>query len=240
VVIGGVPGAGKSTVATRLAADLGVPCLSTDSVGDTVRTSRGIRAGDAIDATWTAYDVVFQLCQEFTGAGVSVVLDMNLGWQFQWDWLDALRTRQPHVRVLPITLQCPRDVCLERIQQRHLNEPANAHADLFRRDPKILDVFAFVEQLKRPDSVPIDASRAADTVYSAVKQAVVEATLPGKVPDDWMPRERWMHSFAARVARCVSICSSRIESTRSASPLRISDSAAFGWQPIKPSPATVC
>ena len=38
--------------------------------------------------------------------GLSVILDVNLGWPFQWDWLDAIRARRPNVRVLPIVFRC--------------------------------------------------------------------------------------------------------------------------------------
>jgi predicted kinase len=75
IVIGGVPGAGKSTVARRLAADLSLPFLSPDTVGQTLQASRGIRVRDAVDASWIAYDVLFRLCEEFVGAGLSVVLE---------------------------------------------------------------------------------------------------------------------------------------------------------------------
>ncbi len=104
--------------------------------------------------------------------GLSVILDVNLGWPFQWDWLDALRARRPNVRLLPIALRCSRDICLERIRARHVNEPATASPDVYRHDPKILDVFAFLEHLERSDLVSIDASQTAQEVYGAVWRTV--------------------------------------------------------------------
>jgi len=174
IAIGGAPGAGKSTVARRLAADLGVPILSSDAIGEIIRTSRGLHARDAVDATWTAYDIVFQLGEEFIGVGLSVIFDINQGWPFQWDWLDALRARRPNVRVLPIALRCSRDICLERIQARHVNDPASASPDVYRHDPKILDVFAFLEHLERPDLVSIDASQTVNEVYGAERRTVLD------------------------------------------------------------------
>jgi predicted kinase len=166
----------KSTVARRLAADLSLPFLSPDTVGQTLQASRGIRVRDAADDSWIAYDVLFRLCEEFVGAGLSVVLEVNPGWAFQWDWLDRLAARQPGVRVLPIVLRCSRHICLERIRQRHAGDPSTGAPELYETDPKILAVFDFLEQLQRPDVVAIDASHPADAVYSAIRQAAAAVT----------------------------------------------------------------
>ncbi len=53
-------------------------------------------------------------------------------------------------------------------------EPATASPDLYRHDPKILDVFAFLEHLERPDLISIDASQTADDVYGAVRRTVLD------------------------------------------------------------------
>jgi predicted kinase len=100
IAIGGLPGAGKSTAARRLATDLRLPFLSADTVGQTVQASPGIRARDAVDACWIAYDVIFRTTEEFVDVGLSVVLDLNLGWAFQWAWLDAVAARHPGLHVL--------------------------------------------------------------------------------------------------------------------------------------------
>jgi hypothetical protein len=43
--------------------------------------------GSTSDAWGTAYDVVFGLCEDFVLHRISVVLDIGLGWQFQWQRL---------------------------------------------------------------------------------------------------------------------------------------------------------
>jgi len=35
------------------------------------------------DAYWIAYDVLSRLCEEFVQSGITVVLDMTMGWAFQ-------------------------------------------------------------------------------------------------------------------------------------------------------------
>jgi hypothetical protein len=114
-------------------------------------------------------------CVEFVGIGVSSVVELNLGWAFQWDWLDRLATRWSGIRVLPIVLQCSRP---------SVSSPSVSGTPLIRRlvplsctrpTPKILGVFSCLEQLERPDVVTIDASRRADEVYAAVKRAATTA-----------------------------------------------------------------
>jgi len=123
--------------------------------------------------------------------GLSVLLELNLGWAFQWAWLDRLGTRHQGIGVLPIVLRCSRDICLERIRRRHATDPSTGAPELYETDPKILAVFGFLEQLERPDVVAIDASHPADEVYSAVGQAVAAATRPEDAGSGWMPRQHW-------------------------------------------------
>jgi predicted kinase len=123
IVFGGAPGAGKTTISRRLAADRRLPRLGADTIGRTIRSSQAL-TDPTIDAQWIAHDVLFQLSEELLQAGVSAILDVNLGWAFQWAQLDSLRVRYPTVRILPIVLRCPRDICLARIGERHASHPA--------------------------------------------------------------------------------------------------------------------
>jgi predicted kinase len=168
IVFGGAPGAGKTTLSRRLAADRRLPRLGADAIGRTIRTSRAL-TDPTIDAQWIAHDVLFQLCEELLQAGASAILDINLGWAFQWAQLDYLRASYPTARILPIVLRCPRDVCLARISERHASDPAHAgDPQEFATNPLILRAWAFLDQLDRPDMHVVDASGDHDTVYLAV------------------------------------------------------------------------
>jgi predicted kinase len=167
LVLGGAPGAGKTTLSRRLAADYRLPRLGADAIGRTIRSSQAL-TDPAIDAQWIAHDVLFQLGEELLQAGVSAILDINLGWAFQWAWLDRLRARYPAARILPIVLRCPRDICLARISARHASDPAYEDAPQeFITNPLILRVWAFLDQLDRPDIHVVDASGDHETVYAA-------------------------------------------------------------------------
>jgi hypothetical protein len=58
------PGVGNSTVARRLPADLGLPCLASDTLGPAIQASCGVVSPEAVDASWVGYDLVFRLAEE--------------------------------------------------------------------------------------------------------------------------------------------------------------------------------
>ncbi len=87
IAIGGFPGAGKTTICGRLSLEFNLPCLSSDIIGRAIERSPGIKAS-RIDACRVAYDVLFCLCEEFIQSSASVILDLTLGWDFQWRKVD--------------------------------------------------------------------------------------------------------------------------------------------------------
>lgn len=174
IVIGGFAGTGKTTMSKRLATELRLPRLGADTIGRTIRESRG-NLGNGANAYWVAYDVLFRLCEEFLCSGVSTIVDITLGWDFQWHQLDAIKGRLPEIQLVPIILRCSRDVCLERIHQRYWAAPGVYDPpELFATDPKLLAVWNFLERLNRPDVHVVDAARTLDVVYGDFKQYVLE------------------------------------------------------------------
>ena len=79
--------------------------------------------GQTVNTQWIAQDVLFTLCGEFLASGVSTILDLNLGWAFQWECLDAIAREQPDAVLLPILLRCAHAICLEPIRRRHAERP---------------------------------------------------------------------------------------------------------------------
>ncbi len=104
IVLGGFPGSGKTTMTRRLARDWRLPRLASDTIGRTISASEALRGSD-INAYWIAYEVLFALCDEFLRSGLSAVLDLNLGWAFQWRQLDTITDRNPGVMLMPIILE---------------------------------------------------------------------------------------------------------------------------------------
>jgi predicted kinase len=160
IAIGGLPGSGKTTVARRLSTRLGIPCLSSDVAGGAVRRALPDQlSGD--DAFRAGYEVLFTLAEEFLAHGGSVIVDLSLGWPFQWQRLDAIQERRPHIAFVPVLLRCPREVCVERIEHRRTASAARLLGDR-------PEVWNYVEALDRPDLYVVDAVRDADHVLQQV------------------------------------------------------------------------
>ena len=147
IAIGGFPGCGKSTQARLLSAEFGIPCLSSDLIGKTIKQSEG-RKNQGIDAYWIAYDVLFAQCRAFLSAGVSVIIDTTMGWAFQWEQFDALAAEFPDALPIPIVLRCPLDVCLARIQARYDADPdSHEPPDFFTSDSR-MHIWHYLNDLK--------------------------------------------------------------------------------------------
>jgi len=166
LVIGGVAGTGKSVLAARLARELKIPRLNSDVIGGTIRSSLGnaLEAGKAFSA---GYAVLFTLAEEFLTAGSSVIIDTNMGWEFQWQNVDGLASRHPDVDAVPIVLRCPREVCLERIATRHDIDPDQASVEQMLRLPHFERISTYLERLDRRDVHIVDASGDPDHTYAA-------------------------------------------------------------------------
>lgn len=181
IVLGGFPGAGKTTLAKRLSAAWRIPRLSSDTLGQIIAASHPLKQ-TSVDAYWIAYDVVFGLCAEFLHAGVSTILDLNMGWAFQWQQLDALKHQYSDVRWLPIVLRCSREICLQRIGQRYADDPAAASPpEVYTTTPHIVNVWSFLEQLNRPDVHVVDAGRPLGEVYADITHYLAQQSSRGTI-----------------------------------------------------------
>ena len=157
IAIGGFPGAGKTTICRRLSSELNLPCLSSDTIGRTIEDSSGIKSG-RIDAYRVAYDVLFRLCEDFIRASATVILDLTLGWDFQWRKLDGILERHPRTLFLPVVLQCPHEFY--------------AAPSYFRNERKVRDIWRYLQALDRPEVRFVDAGGGENQVYAQVKQYV--------------------------------------------------------------------
>lgn len=60
IAVGGFPGSGKSTISRRLAADLRIPRLASDEIGESIKASASAQNPN-IEATRIGYNLLFRL-----------------------------------------------------------------------------------------------------------------------------------------------------------------------------------
>jgi predicted kinase len=181
IVVGGFAGAGKSSISRRLSGEFHIPRLGSDTLGRTLKNSLGSRR-DEVDAYRLAYDLLFCLGEEFIQSGVSAILDLTMGWEFQWRHVDSIVRRYPQTLFLPIILRCPYETCITRIRQRHAAHPDYYDPpELYQTEPKILGVWKYLDCLNRPDVHFVDAAGPHDGVYEAVKRYVLSRRFPPKI-----------------------------------------------------------
>jgi predicted kinase len=170
IIIGGFAGAGKTTITAKLARDYNYPVFSSDTINDALRAAL---QKDFKEVSPTAYKVMWYLIRKQLEAGVTVVVDAHMAAAHIWESLDELKKDMPGVTVLPIILQATLDTHRERIEERgrtnkeHLNLGGDKLED-------VLFKYEFIENLKRPDLIRVDANGPQDDVYAAVKKHIHE------------------------------------------------------------------
>jgi thymidylate kinase len=94
-----------------------------------------------------------------------------MAWDVAWQSVETLSKNTEHLLV-PIILQCPRDVCLARINSRYVEEPGwHGDPERFKGDHATA-LWDYLAKLDRPDVLAIDSNRPVDEVYADVKAHV--------------------------------------------------------------------
>jgi predicted kinase len=171
IIIGGFAGSGKTVVSKRLAYEMRLPRLEADLLGKTIRDHASFSSTSA-EAYQIGYSLLWTLSEEFLRARTSVVVDANMAWEVAWESVDALRERCPGVTCVPIVLRCPREVCLERIRRRYLEEPG-WHGDPERfQDEHATLLWQYLLNLSRSEVKILDSNRPLDDVHREVSEYV--------------------------------------------------------------------
>ena len=101
-----------------------------------------------------------------------MVLDLTLGWEFHWKELDKIVNQNPQVLFVPIILQCSYEHCIDRLDERHKTTSKYEAPDFYKTEQKVLDMWSYLQNLKRAEVSYVDANKDKDQVYKAVRQCV--------------------------------------------------------------------
>lgn len=118
VIVTGAPGAGKTTIARRLAQDLSLPLFTRDELKESLFDSLGWS-----DRPWSAsvgaaaWELLYLLAERVLATRQSLLLESN----FQARWANtrvAHLQAQTHCRIVQILCQAEPEVLIARYQQR--------------------------------------------------------------------------------------------------------------------------
>jgi predicted kinase len=142
IVVTGMPAAGKSTLARRIASDLHIPLLEKDAIKETLFDSLGTG-----DAAWSrrlgaaSFDLLYTVLQSLVAAGVPVCLEANLPADLWSEKLQVLAERYS-LDVIQVVCTATNEVILARWTERrkqplrhpgHLDESSMISVDSVRQ-----------------------------------------------------------------------------------------------------------
>lgn len=178
VLVGGLPGTGKSTVARGLAEARGWALLSSDEVRkELLGLDPGERAPDDAytrDARTRVYTELLDRARDLLARGEPVVLDAS--WT-EPAWRDAAGQAAQEASATPVAFLCqtPLAVAHDRVSRRaeQAGEPSDA-------TPEVLDRLAETA-VPWPDAVRIDTTGEPDSVVSRAEDLLRERLRPRRV-----------------------------------------------------------
>lgn len=149
IVVSGLSGTGKSGIARRIAADLGLPCLGTDQLKEVLFDTLGWS-----DVTWSdrlrnaASALLWSVCRSMLEAGQSIVVEGALKAELDGPRLHAMR-HQFRPRILEVHCHAPREVLAKRVAERA--ESGERHPGHGDQDQEALRDEVIPELLADPD-----------------------------------------------------------------------------------------
>ncbi len=122
----GKAGAGKSTVATLIARELGAVLLSEDVWLTRLFGKQMKTFDDYVRFSKKLETAIGPLCIDLLRAGQSVVLDFQANTRSRRDWVRSVIERAGAAHVLHF-VDTPNEVCLQQIERRNLERPEGSH-----------------------------------------------------------------------------------------------------------------
>jgi predicted kinase len=163
IIIGGFAGSGKSTLAKHLGHILSLPVFEIDHLARSIRASKSFEDSNAYGL---AFDVFFAFARRHLQNQGSLILDQNMGHALTWRNLEALRTDLKTVEVKIFILDCPYELCLERVAGRsdHPNQTEVTVDDLPAHKWK----WDYLNENDLPQAIRLDATQTQAEIFDEV------------------------------------------------------------------------
>lgn len=178
VIVTGPPASGKSSLATRLSADLGLPCFAKDALKERLFDSLGWGEPDwsrRLGSASTA--LLYHIAGVLLEVGQSCILECNFRPEQALPQLTALYRRHPY-RPVQIHCDAPVDELLRRFRSRWAGgrrHPGHVDAASEEQVRASLEAHAYGPIAVGGVLIQINTASGAGYDYGAVRAAVAEA-----------------------------------------------------------------
>lgn len=173
LLISGAPGSGKTVLAARLSALLGLPVIAKDMIKETLSNALGTESiGQSQVQGFAAISLMYAVAAALLRTGVGVILESNFGREAE----DELAALLGQSRAAHICCYMPPDLCLKRyIERAERPERHPTHFDRERLAAATPEVLAMRWRRHAPPDLPVP-SLTVDTSdgYSPDIAAVVD------------------------------------------------------------------
>jgi len=164
IILGGFAGAGKTTIANKLAKDFNFPFFNPDDFNAGLMP---ILEKSFHEVSPSAYDLMWHILKKNLKMGVTCVLDANMCNSYTWKTLDGVKNEFKNIEIVPIILECSLETHKERIEKRGRKDKEHFNLGGDKWDD-ILHKYEFIEKLDRDDIVRVDANGSVEEVYDNV------------------------------------------------------------------------
>ena len=165
IIIGGFAGAGKTTMARRLAKEFNLTFFCSDDFSEAIIKTTG---KSFHESAMLGVDIYWFLIAKHLSSGISVLLDTNMHHSYSWGKLDEVKRKFPEVQTLPIILEGPLETHKQRIEERKVAEPEHLNLGGEKFEDVVFK-YDLIQKLDRPDIIKIDATGSKEETYKRIE-----------------------------------------------------------------------